>query len=262
MGVIEECSRYAGAFVSQAVSFVGRVRAGEGGSMKIVECPYCNQPGAQRSLFKTRCPNPACPAYDPELVGGLAMHRAPSSRGTDAPGQPAAPPPAAPRAGELLPQAGEGTPESGPGPVRRTVQVKAKGSGCGWSLALWVAAYWAFMQAATRGPKWWVVAAVLAFLAIRSGRMRTTTRTMPTRREERNVTPPPVIEYVEPFDPGGEYGVEIRYKNWKGEEKAFVADRRTIRRKGRHLSMRVAPTGVRIALAIDRIQNMPEIGTV
>jgi hypothetical protein len=83
---------------------------------------------------------------------------------------------------------------------------------------------------------------------------------MPTRREEGRVTPPPIIEYVEPFDTGGEHRVEIKYKNWKGEMKTFVGDRRTMRHRGRHLSLRVAPEGVRIALALDRIQNLPEVG--
>ena len=226
--------------------------------MKIIDCPYCNQPGAEKSLFKTRCPNPACPAYDPELTGGLAVHRPSADARDEAPGRPGIPEPAVPKPGELLPQAGEGTPGQ-PGPVRKTVQVKAKGSGCGWSLLLWIAAYLSFRHL---GVKWWPLTAGLVFLAWKAGRVRTTTRTMPTRRDERHVTPPPVIEYVEPFDTAGEHGVEIRYKNWKGETKTFVGDRRTMRRRGRHLSLRVAPEGIRIALALDRIQNLPEVEAV
>jgi hypothetical protein len=234
--------------------------------MKIIDCPYCNQPGAEKSLFRTRCPNPACPAYDPEMRGGLAVRQAPASTRAEAPGRLGGPADAAPKPGELLPQAGEGSPGGGPspapGPVRKTVQVKVKAPGCGWSMALWVAAYLVFRYGVRHGTVWMIVAAVLAFLAWRSGRVQTAVRKGPTREEVRQVTHEPVIEYVEPFDTGGEHRVEIRYRNWKGEEKVFVGDRRTMRRRGRHLSLRVAPEGIRISLALDRIQNLPEVGTV
>lgn len=32
------------------------------------DCPYCRQPGAVRVLWKVRCPNGACPKYDPTLA--------------------------------------------------------------------------------------------------------------------------------------------------------------------------------------------------
>jgi len=32
------------------------------------DCPYCRQPGAVRILWSVRCPNGACPKYDPTLA--------------------------------------------------------------------------------------------------------------------------------------------------------------------------------------------------
>ena len=140
--------------------------------------------------------------------------------------------------------------------------MKVNPSGCGWSVLLWGAAYIAFKYGVQHGPFWVVVAVVLAILAWRSGRARTVARKVPSRGEGVEVSRGASIEYVEPFDTEGEHRVEIRYKNWKGEEKTFVGDRRTMRRRGRHLTLRVAPEGIRITLALDRIQNLPEVGTV
>lgn len=60
------------------------------------------------------------------------------------------------------------------------------------------------------------------------------------------------------FDPG-EYRIEVHYRNFRGEEKTFVGDWRTLRRRGKHVSLQVVPTGTRIALATDRIQNVAEV---
>jgi hypothetical protein len=60
------------------------------------------------------------------------------------------------------------------------------------------------------------------------------------------------------FDPG-EYRIEVRYRNFRGEQKMFIGDWRTLRRRGKHVSLQVEPTGTRIALAIDRIQNVADI---
>src|SRR5262245_56779962 len=54
------------------------------------------------------------------------------------------------------------------------------------------------------------------------------------------------------FDPAT-YGIDVNYTNAMGEEKTFTGDWRTLRRRGRHFSLRVLPTGIRIALAIDQI---------
>ena len=52
------------------------------------DCPYCRQPGAERLLWKVRCPNAACPKYDSSMsVGSLARARRPmaGSRGRSGP---------------------------------------------------------------------------------------------------------------------------------------------------------------------------------
>ena len=51
----------------------------------------------------------------------------------------------------------------------------------------------------------------------------------------------------------------IRYRNFKGEEKTFTADIESMRRKHNHITASVAPTGERISLSRDRIQNLNEV---
>ncbi|PYP83443.1 MAG: hypothetical protein DMG65_24375 [Candidatus Angelobacter sp. Gp1-AA117] len=53
--------------------------------------------------------------------------------------------------------------------------------------------------------------------------------------------------------------IAIQYKNFQGQNKTFSADAGSLRRKGRHVVARVAPSGKPIALSVDRIQNMNEI---
>jgi hypothetical protein len=53
--------------------------------------------------------------------------------------------------------------------------------------------------------------------------------------------------------------VTIRYRNYKGEEKEFSADADSGARKKKHISLRVAPKGVRIVLSRDRILNWNEV---
>jgi hypothetical protein len=60
------------------------------------------------------------------------------------------------------------------------------------------------------------------------------------------------------FDPGA-YAIEIRYTNYLGEAKTFVGDRRTLRRRHEHYSICIAPSGLRVALARSRIENLAEI---
>jgi hypothetical protein len=60
------------------------------------------------------------------------------------------------------------------------------------------------------------------------------------------------------FDPG-EYRIEVSYQNFLGEHKTFTGDWRTLRRRGKHVSLQVEPTGTRIALAIDRIENVADV---
>ena len=53
--------------------------------------------------------------------------------------------------------------------------------------------------------------------------------------------------------------IEIRYTNARGEAKSFTGDRRSLRVRGRHLSVCVAPSGLRIALALERISNLDDL---
>jgi hypothetical protein len=51
----------------------------------------------------------------------------------------------------------------------------------------------------------------------------------------------------------------ILYRNFQGQEKTFTADKESLQRKGNHIVARVAPTGEKIALSRDRIQNLSEV---
>jgi hypothetical protein len=53
--------------------------------------------------------------------------------------------------------------------------------------------------------------------------------------------------------------LSIRYRNFRGQEKTFTADSESLRRKHNHIVARVAPTGRKIALLRDRIQNLTEV---
>jgi len=59
-----------------------------------------------------------------------------------------------------------------------------------------------------------------------------------------------------------EQPVEIQYVNVHGQERTFTVDGRSLRVRGHHLSACVAPTGQRIALALDRIANLEAIQAV
>lgn len=51
----------------------------------------------------------------------------------------------------------------------------------------------------------------------------------------------------------------IRYRNFAGQERAFVFEWDSVVNKGNHLVGRVAPTGRKIVLARERIQNLGEV---
>jgi hypothetical protein len=53
--------------------------------------------------------------------------------------------------------------------------------------------------------------------------------------------------------------ITIQYRNFAGQDRAFVAELESLVRKGNHLVGRVAPTGRKIALSRDRIQNLGEV---
>ncbi len=72
-------------------------------------------------------------------------------------------------------------------------------------------------------------------------------------------------KYVRPKNPlSGNYSpgagsIEIRYKNFVGEDKTFTGDYRSAYIRGRHVVIRVAPTGKRISLNLNNIQNRDEV---
>jgi hypothetical protein len=60
------------------------------------------------------------------------------------------------------------------------------------------------------------------------------------------------------FRPEGQI-IQVRYKNYRGEQKTFNGDARSLRRRHNHISLCVAPAGIRIALARKRILNLSEL---
>jgi hypothetical protein len=53
--------------------------------------------------------------------------------------------------------------------------------------------------------------------------------------------------------------LDIHYRNFQGVEKTFTADATTLRRKKNHIIAQVAPTGGKISLSRDRIQNLASV---
>jgi hypothetical protein len=58
----------------------------------------------------------------------------------------------------------------------------------------------------------------------------------------------PLPHFSGAFDPG-ENSVEIRYRNFRGEEQTYRGDRRTLRYRGSRISICLAPTGRRASFA-------------
>ena len=56
-----------------------------------------------------------------------------------------------------------------------------------------------------------------------------------------------------------EQSVLIRYVNFAGQTRDFSAERDSLARKKNHIVAQVAPTGRKIALSRDRIQNLSEV---
>ena len=78
--------------------------------------------------------------------------------------------------------------------------------------------------------------------AQRSGALRGSCSTVPTRGD---------------FRP--EHPLTIRYHNFAGQDRTFTAERDSVVRKQNHLVARVVPTGEKITLSRDRIQNLSEV---
>lgn len=67
----------------------------------------------------------------------------------------------------------------------------------------------------------------------------------------------PLVQKKQPFSLANP--VVIRYQNFRGEQKEFTASAESIVRRKNHLSAQVAPKGVRISLARNRILNLAEV---
>lgn len=64
-------------------------------------------------------------------------------------------------------------------------------------------------------------------------------------------TQPPRVHYPNPL--------RVQYVNFQGEQKVFVADRNSVRRRHAHLMVAVEPTGREIALNPEKIVNRQEV---
>ena len=53
--------------------------------------------------------------------------------------------------------------------------------------------------------------------------------------------------------------IEIRYTNFVGEQKTFTGDYRSAYIRGRHIVIRLIPTGKRISLNLEKIENRSEV---
>ena len=60
------------------------------------------------------------------------------------------------------------------------------------------------------------------------------------------------------FDPGT-HRIVVRYRNFRGDDTEYVGDGRTIRFRKAHVTLRVAPTGRRIALWQKFVQNLDDL---
>jgi len=53
--------------------------------------------------------------------------------------------------------------------------------------------------------------------------------------------------------------VSIRYRNFAGQDRTFSAELSSLIRKNNHLVAKVAPTGMKLTLSRNRIQNLAEV---
>src|SRR5215469_11397576 len=79
-------------------------------------------------------------------------------------------------------------------------------------------------------------------------------RSAPRAAQPRTGTTVPTQGNFRPIDP-----LTIRYLNFAGQERWFIAERESVVRKGNHLVGKVAPTGAKIALSRERIQNLSDV---
>ena len=60
------------------------------------------------------------------------------------------------------------------------------------------------------------------------------------------------------YDPGAD-AIELSYVNFFGDKKSFKGNKKTLRVRGKHVSVCLAPTGRRVALDRSRIQNAADV---
>ena len=81
-----------------------------------------------------------------------------------------------------------------------------------------------------------------------------TGESVPRRPEE------PTPRAAREFTPA--HPVTVRYRNFAEQEKTFVAEKDSIVRQRNHLVARFAPSGRKMVLSRDRIQNLGEVESV
>ena len=78
----------------------------------------------------------------------------------------------------------------------------------------------------------------------------------------RAAAPPAGAASFADSQPMGTDTITVRYRNFQGQEKTFSGDPATARRRGNHISLCIAPKGIRVSLARERIQNLSEVEAV
>ena len=80
----------------------------------------------------------------------------------------------------------------------------------------------------------------------------------PLSTSSHDAPPPPQRTLTGTFNPA-ENAIQISYTNYLGLEKTFTGDRATLRKRGRHISLRLVPTGQRCTFLISRLKNASEL---
>ena len=214
--------------------------------MSTVECPNCGNPGATKVLWKVKCPNPACPYFDASVTG-RGTHALPADTV------------------ELKPMGGAPAGDTPPG---RPLEAPPSPGPAGVSRGTILFVILAVLVVYVVNSRHMVTALIRSFFVMWVARAVLKPRTAPPASRHRDPrtsqphrTPAPRVERPPdpPFDASGDRHLEVRFRNFRKEEKVFTADRTGARWRRNHLLVRVAPKGIRIALNRDRIENLPEV---
>lgn len=217
------------------------------------ECPNCGNPDAVKVLWKVKCPNPACPYFDASLRERGAM---------------------AADTVTVHPPVGEPRRGGAPAPGEAPGWTNTRGGGqtpplarlCTYGgIALIVTSFLGFglRHGAGLGVLLVFAGSVIhsrnAARLIREDARARAARRATTGPRPARPAPPPLPPPPPPFDPTGSRRIEIRFRNFRREEKTFTADLAGARWKRNHLLIRVGPKGRQIALDRDRILNLSEV---